>query len=74
MGYGYQWWVFTSTEGEYAALGIYNQLIYINPTRNVIVVKSSANNNYGMTNDESSYREEEMLEMIREMVRSVTMK
>jgi len=68
MGYGFQWWILDGKEGEYAALGIYNQMIYINPTHNIIIVKSSANNNYGTTNDESSYREFETFEFFREIV------
>jgi CubicO group peptidase (beta-lactamase class C family) len=71
LGYGYQWWIFDGTEGEYAAMGIYNQLIYINPTHNIIIVKSSANNNYGTTNDEQSYREEESLAMLRKIVKKI---
>jgi CubicO group peptidase (beta-lactamase class C family) len=70
-GYGFQWWIYEGDEGEYAAMGIYNQLIYINPTHNIIIVKSSANNNYGTTNDESSFREEEIEAMIKEIVKSI---
>lgn len=71
LGYGYQWWVFDGDEGEFAALGIYNQLIYINPKHNIIIVKSSANNNYGTTNDERSFREKETVELLREIVKTV---
>ncbi|MFK7813101.1 MAG: serine hydrolase domain-containing protein, partial [Maribacter sp.] len=71
FGYGYQWWVFDGNEGEYAAMGIYNQLIYINPKRNIIIVKSAANNNYGTTNDESSFREKESMAMLRAIVNSI---
>ena len=71
FGYGYQWWVFESKEGEYAAMGIYNQLIYINPKRNIVIVKSAANNNYGTTNDESSFREKESMAMLRAIVNSI---
>ncbi len=71
LGYGYQWWILDGDEGEYAALGIYNQIIYINPTHNVIIVKTSANNNYGTTNDESSFREFETFQLLREIVKDV---
>jgi CubicO group peptidase (beta-lactamase class C family) len=43
LGYGYQWWIPEGDEGEYLALGIYNQSIYINPTTNTVIVKLSAN-------------------------------
>ncbi|AWY99795.1 6-aminohexanoate-dimer hydrolase [Rhodobiaceae bacterium] len=65
VGYGYQWWVPASTEGEYSAIGIYNQFIYVNPTRNLVIVKLSANSDYASTLDESSYREMETIEFFR---------
>ncbi len=46
FGYGYQWWIPESTEGEYIALGVYNQNIYINPSTNTVIVKVSANPHY----------------------------
>ena len=46
MGYGYQWWIPDGDEGEFMAIGVFNQHIYINPTTNTIIVKNSANKNY----------------------------
>lgn len=65
MGYGYQWWLPVSDVGEFAALGVYNQSIYVSPAKNLVIVKLSANPSYGLTNDESSYREFESLELFR---------
>lgn len=65
VGYGYQWWVPASTEGEYSAIGVYNQFIYVNPTRNLVIVKLSANSDYATSLDESAYREMETFEMFR---------
>ncbi len=65
VGYGYQWWLPVSTEGEFLAIGVYNQFIYVNPARNLVVVKLSANPAYGQTNDESSFRELETIEYFR---------
>lgn len=42
IGYGYQWWVPEGKEGEFMAIGVYGQWIYVNPTNKVIVVKTSA--------------------------------
>jgi len=50
FGYGYQWWIPKSDQGEYMAQGVYNQNIYINPTTNTVIVKLSANPFY---NDKS---------------------
>lgn len=65
VGYGYQWWLPVSEEGEYSAIGVYNQFIYVNPSRNLVIVKLSANPDYGRTNDESSFRELETFEFFR---------
>ena len=45
-GYGYQWWV-PDLHGEYAAVGIFNQFIYVNPRERLVIAKSSANHAYG---------------------------
>ncbi len=42
-GYGYQWWIPSDADGGYFASGIYNQHIYVQPNRDVLVVKLSAN-------------------------------
>lgn len=43
LGYGYQWWIPEGDQGEFLAVGVYNQFIYINPTTNTVIVKHSAN-------------------------------
>lgn len=42
IGYGYQWWIPEGEEGEFLAIGVYSQWIYVNPTKNSIIVKTSA--------------------------------
>jgi CubicO group peptidase (beta-lactamase class C family) len=42
LGYGYQWWVPAGTEGAFMAMGIYGQMIYVNPKRHVVIVQTSA--------------------------------
>lgn len=71
FGYGYQWWVPAGDEGEFTAIGVYNQFVYVNPSRGVVIVKLSANPQYGLTNDETSYREYETVEMLRAVARAV---
>ena len=51
FGYGYQWWIPKSEVGEFMAIGVYNQNIYVNPATNTVVVKLSANPRY----NDSSY-------------------
>jgi hypothetical protein len=65
LGYGYQWWVPQGDEGEFSAIGVYNQFVYVNPTRKLVIVKLSANSGYGTSNDDSSWRELESFELFR---------
>jgi CubicO group peptidase (beta-lactamase class C family) len=65
LGYGYQWWIPESDEGEYSAIGVYNQFIYVNPTKRLVIVKLSANSEYGQTDNDSSWREMESFELFR---------
>lgn len=46
FGYGYQWWIPESKQGEFMAMGVYGQYIYVNPTTKTVVVKLSANPKY----------------------------
>ena len=58
-GYGYLWWLPRAADGPFAAVGIYNQFVYIDPESQLVIVKTSASSGYGQTNDEASYREDE---------------
>lgn len=42
MGYGYQWWIPSVPQGDFSAVGIYGQFIYVNPRQKVVIVKTSA--------------------------------
>jgi CubicO group peptidase (beta-lactamase class C family) len=39
-GYGYQWW--TDDDGSYAAIGIFGQLLYVDPSRQLVIVQVAA--------------------------------
>lgn len=41
-GYAYQWWIPYGGEGVFEAEGIFGQMIYVNPTRRVVIVQTSA--------------------------------
>ena len=45
-GYGFQWWVPNPDEGDYFAAGIYNQYIYVQPDKDLVIVKLSANHHF----------------------------
>lgn len=42
IGYGYQWWVPEGNQHEFMAIGVYGQWIYVNPSKQVMIVKTSA--------------------------------
>lgn len=42
IGYGYQWWVPEGDRGEFMAIGVYGQWMYVDPSRQIIIVKTSA--------------------------------
>jgi len=52
-GYGYQWWVPMPQEGpnkgDFFAVGIYGQYIYVNPSANLVIAKNAADREFTMT-------------------------
>lgn len=64
MGYGYQWWIPENPQGDFAAIGIYGQFIYIHPTHNVVIAKSSAYVDYNNTGDEMEFESMEAFRAI----------
>lgn len=39
-GYGYLWW--TDTDGSYAAIGIFGQMVYVDPSRKLVIAQVAA--------------------------------
>ncbi|NND68933.1 MAG: beta-lactamase family protein [Halioglobus sp.] len=71
LGYGYQWWLPESDEGEYLAIGVYNQFIYVNPARDLVIVKLSAFSDYATNDTADAYREVETIEFFRAIGRAL---
>ncbi len=46
LGYGYQWWILGGDHGDFMAMGIYGQAIYVNPYHNIVIAKTSAYRGY----------------------------
>lgn len=42
FGYGYHWWVPEDPQGDFLAIGIWGQFVYVHPARRVVIVKTSA--------------------------------
>jgi CubicO group peptidase (beta-lactamase class C family) len=65
LGYGYQWWLPAGTRGEFCAMGVLNQLVYVDPGTRTTIVKLSANRKFGTSHDEATNRDMENLEFLR---------
>lgn len=42
FGYGYQWWIPEDPQGDFTAIGVWGQYVYIHPGHQVVIVKTSA--------------------------------
>ena len=65
LGYGYQWWIPEGDKGEFMAIGVYNQMIYVAPELSMVIVKLSANSAYGTSEDTDMASELETIEFFR---------
>jgi CubicO group peptidase (beta-lactamase class C family) len=52
-------------DGPYSAIGLFNQFVYIDHQRNIVVVKTSASRDYCRQNNEKNRRELETLALFR---------
>ena len=67
LGYGYQWWV-PDLSGDFSAIGVYNQFIYVSPKSNMVIVKLSANSIYGTSEALSTLSELEAIEFFKTII------
>jgi CubicO group peptidase (beta-lactamase class C family) len=68
LGYGYQWWIPENPDGDFLAIGIYGQAIYIYPKYNIVIAKTSAYPDYNKDGDDM---EIESIEMYRAIARQI---
>ena len=70
-GYGYQWWLPEGNQGAFSAIGVYNQYIYVDPARDTVIVKLSANPAYGTTTRESDNKDLENIAVLQAISRHI---
>lgn len=68
LGYSYQFWIPQGDEGEFMAIGVYGQFIYVNPTRRVVIAKNSAYANYTVDGERMEYESIEAFRAIAQQV------
>lgn len=71
FGYGYQWWIHTGGRGQYSANGVYNQMIFVDPTSNVTIVRLSATQTFGLEASEKTNRTVETIEWLKAISESL---
>jgi CubicO group peptidase (beta-lactamase class C family) len=75
LGYGYQWWIpggpnkNEPRRGDYLAIGVYGQFIYVDPKNNIVIAKNSADYKYNsyVDKDGINVSELEAVELFRAM-------
>jgi len=72
-GYGYHWWI-PDLQGEYMAVGIFNEFIYVNPLQHLVIAKSSADHTYGTGKgyDENRDHESQHLALFKAIERALS--
>jgi len=53
FGYGYQWWIPENPQGDFSAIGIWGQYIYVHPEHDVVIVKTSADYDFDVRDHET---------------------
>jgi CubicO group peptidase (beta-lactamase class C family) len=53
FGYGYQWWIPENPQGDFAAIGIWGQYIYVHPEYKVVIAKTSADDAFDVRDHET---------------------
>lgn len=64
FGYGYQWWLPDGGEGDFLAMGIWGQFVYVHPGHRIVIVKTS-------TDPGHAARERETLAVFRTVARAM---
>ncbi len=53
FGYGYHWWIPEEPEEEFLAIGIWGQYIYVDRAREIVIVKTSADEGFDTRDHET---------------------
>jgi CubicO group peptidase (beta-lactamase class C family) len=53
FGYGYQWWIPENPQGDFTAIGIWGQYVYVHPGYSVVIAKTSADPDFDMQDHET---------------------
>ena len=68
LGYGYQWWLPQKPEGDFLAIGAAGQYIYVYPSHNLVIAKTSAYGDYKIDGKDKILQ---TIEMFRSIAKSM---
>ena len=68
-GYGFQWWIPEGADDEFNAQGIYTQFIYVDPDKDMVIVRLSSN--YHFKDDRDGYYHDHEIELYRKIAESI---
>ena len=51
VGYGLQWWVPMPEQGDFFAVGIYGQYVYIDPSTDLVIAKTAADREFAQADE-----------------------
>jgi hypothetical protein len=68
MGYGYQWWIPAGNEGDFMAIGVYGQAIYISPPNRIVIARTAAYEKY---NEKWEAMESESIDFFRAIANNI---
>lgn len=68
LGYGYQWWIPQNPEGDFLAVGVAGQYIYVHPAHRLVIAKTSAYGDYKIDGKDKVLQ---TIEMFRAIVKSL---
>ena len=67
VGYGYQWWVPMPERGDYFAVGIYGQYVYIDPARGIVIAKNAADREFAFADEVGTHSMVKNIELLRSL-------
>jgi len=75
-GYGYQWWVPMPQEGpskgDYFAIGIYGQYIYVNSAMNIVIAKNAADREFTFEQSNGQHSMNMNIDIFRSLAEQVS--
>jgi len=75
-GYGYQWWVPMPQDGphkgDFFAVGIYGQYVYVNPRHNIVIAKNAAHRTFTEAGKSGQTSIEDNVDMFRSLAEQMS--